>query len=301
MSLTSSSTVIQVQSSLVFDSDGKIDSEILHHMLEAGLEALGESNDAERYLQSTFGSAKTMGLKVNTLGGPGASTHVELANVLSNLLNDAGIPRKKHLIWDRYDDELSEIGYTISSKGDGPYCFGTDHTGIGYESELVSKGTVGGLLSKILVEYCDVIINMPVLKDHGIAGITGALKNHYGSIHNPNKYHSNNCNPYIADLNSLEQIKSKQRLIIMDALNVQYQGGPAYLRKWSAKCGVILLSSDPVAIDSTGWRIIEGLRKSAGLEPIKGSKREPIYIKTAADYGLGNNDPAKIRVKEIKI
>jgi uncharacterized protein (DUF362 family) len=301
MSLGSSSTVIQVQSSLVFDSDGKIDVEILHHMLEAGLEAFDTSHDAGRYLQSAFSAAKTIGMKVNTLGGPGASTHVEITNVLSNLLYDAGIARKKHLVWDRSDDELAETGYTISLRGDGPFCYGTDHQGIGYTNELVSKGTVGSLLSNILVEYCDVIINMPVLKDHGIAGVTGALKNHYGSIHNPNKYHTNNCNPYIADLNSLEQIKSKQRLIIMDALNVQYQGGPAYQRKWSAKFGALLLSSDPVAMDSIGWRIIEDLRTTAGLEPLKGSKREPIYIKTAADYGLGNDDPAKIQVKEIKI
>ncbi len=69
------------------------------------------------------------------------------------------------------------------------------------------------------------IIIMPVRKDHGVAGITGALNIHYGSIHNPNKYHGGGCNPYIADLNNLEQIKSKQRLIVMDALKVQYQGG----------------------------------------------------------------------------
>ena len=301
MIFDSSSTVIQVQSSLVFNSDGRIDIEILHQMLEAGLAALDSSNDAGRCLKSIVGPAKTIGMKVNTLGGPGASTHVEITGVLSNLLYDAGIARRRHLVWDRSDDELAETGYTISSRGDGPYCFGTDHQGIGYASELVSKGTIGGLLSNLLVEYCDVIINMPVLKDHGMAGITGALKNHYGSIHNPNKYHTNNCNPYIADLNSLEQIKSKQRLIIMDALNVQFQGGPAYQKKWSSMYGALLLSSDPVAIDSVGWRVIENLRKSAGLEPIKGSKREPIYIKTAADYGLGNGEPAKIKVKEIKI
>jgi uncharacterized protein (DUF362 family) len=296
-----SSVVAIVQSDLVITDNGGIDLDILHQMLEAGFEALSESDDATSYLHSAFGSASTVGMKVNTLGGPGASTHVELTTALTNLLTEAGIPKKKHLIWDRFDGELADIGYTINSRGDGPYCFGTDHQGVGYANDLVSKGQVGGLLSRILVDYCDALINMPVLKDHGVAGITGALKNHYGSIHNPNKYHGNGCNPYIADLNSLEQIRSRQRLIVMDALRVQFQGGPGYQRRWSAKYGALILGNDPVAIDTAGYGIIDGLRKKAGLESVKGSKREPTYIETAARYGLGNNNLEQIRIKELRV
>jgi len=35
----------------------------------------------------------------------------------------------------------------------------------------------------------DAIINVPVLKDQ-TGGLSGALKNHFGSIHNPNKMHT---------------------------------------------------------------------------------------------------------------
>jgi hypothetical protein len=44
-----------------------------------------------------------------------------------------------------------------------------------------------------------------------------ALKNMYGVIHNPNKYHPNGCNPYIADLNMLPEIRTRMRLTICDA------------------------------------------------------------------------------------
>jgi hypothetical protein len=293
------SLVVVVRSKLVIGSGGKIDLEVLNQMLEAGLE--GISGDKDDYLRTVFGSSGSVGLKINTIGGPGMSTRVELSTTLSNILAESGVPKKRQIIWDRFDEELADVGHTVSSRGDGPYCFGTDHEGIGYTEQLYSNGKVGGLLSRILVDYCESIINIPVLKDHGVAGITGALKNHYGSIHNPNKYHSNGCNPYIADLNNLEQIKSKQRLIVMDALKVQFQGGPGYQRRWATDYGALLFSADPVAIDTIGYGIIEGLRSKAGLESLKGSKREPIYLKTAADSGLGNNDLLKIKLREMTV
>jgi uncharacterized protein (DUF362 family) len=73
-----------------------------------------------------------------------------------------------------------------------------------------------------------VLINVPVLKDHDGTGITCALKNMYGVIHNPNKHHPNVCNPNIADLNMLPEIRTRMRLTIYDATTVIYEGGPEY-------------------------------------------------------------------------
>lgn len=293
-----SSTVVSVRSSLVIDSSGRFDMDILYQMLEVGLEAMSGAGDRSAYLRSLFTGDDTIGLKVNTLGGPGMSTRAEVVETLSGILDDSGLPRKNHIIWDRIDRELKAVGYALGTKG-GPLCFGTDHTGVGYANGLVSTGKIGGLLSRILIDYCSAIINIPVLKDHGISGITCSLKNHYGCIHNPNKYHDNGCDPYIADLNSLEQIRSSQRLIIVDCLKVQYHGGPAYHSSWAANYGGLLFATDPVAVDTIGYGIVESLRSKAGLEPLKGSKREPIYINRAAEYGLGSNDPGAIDLKEI--
>jgi len=288
------SRVIQVRSSLVIKDGGGIDLDILHQMMETGLNALSGNGDYGDYLQTVFTPGDVIGMKVNGLAGPGMSTRAEVVNTVSALLNEAGRPFKKQIIWDRFDRELAALGFTVNTKGSGPLCFGTDHRGVGYSPDLVSRGKVGGLLSRVLVDYCEAIINIPVLKDHGIAGITCALKNHYGSIHNPNKYHDNACDPYIADLNSLEQIRSKQRLIVVDALKIQYHGGPAYHPHWAADYGAILLGNDPVAIDALGYRIIEDMRKTAGLETLKGTRREPIYINRALEYGLGEAKTEKI-------
>ena len=294
------SVVIKVSSPLVITNDGDFDTDILYQMFEIGLNALSGDRDYPEYIRLLFSNDDVIGIKVNTLGGRGMSTRVEAVDILSGLLSDSGIPRKKHLIWDRHDWELKAVGYTLKTRS-GPLCFGTDHTGVGYSKQLVSKGKVGGLLSRILTDYCSGFVNFPVLKDHGVAGVTCSLKNHYGSIHNPNKYHDNGCDPYIADLNSLEQIRMHQRLIIADCLRVQFHGGPAYHRRWASDYGALLFGTDPVAIDTVGYGIIEDLRRNAGIEPLKGSKREPIYIQRSAQYGLGNCDPEKIKLKEFAV
>jgi len=146
-----------------------------------------------------------------------------------------------------------------------------------------------------------VLINVPVLKDHDGAGVTIALKNMYGVIHNPNKYHPNGCNPYIADLNMLPEIRRKMRLSICDATTALYEGGPGYKPQYSWKNNSLILSQDPVALDYTGWQIIERKRAEKGLKTLEADGRAPRYIATSADgqHRLGTNDPRRIVVVEV--
>ncbi len=87
----------------------------------------------------------------------------------------------------------------------------------------------------------------------------------------------------------------------MDCLKVQYHGGPAYQPAYAFDYGGILVGTDPVAIDTIGYGIIEELRKNNGREMLKGSKREPIYIKRSAEYGLGTDDPERIELLDLSI
>ncbi|GAJ12262.1 unnamed protein product, partial [marine sediment metagenome] len=195
--------------------------------------------------------------------------------------------------------DLEDAGFLISTAGEKPKCFGND--AIGYESTLTIHNSIGCLLSNALTKHCSVIINVPVLKDHGIVGITGAMKNFFGAIHNPNKYHGNLGDPYIPDLCSLPVIREKTRLIIFDALNAQYEGGPPYMPQWRWNFNGIIIGVDPVAIDYTAWQLIETERKKRGLPTLKAVGREPTYIATAADeaHNLGTNNPNQIKVVNV--
>jgi hypothetical protein len=61
------------------------------------------------------------------------------------------------------------------------------------------------------------------------------------------------------------------------------------------------VSRDPVALDYTGWQIIEQKRAEKGLKPLRALKRAPGYIATAADsaHRLGTNDPRLIERVEV--
>ncbi len=293
------SRVVRIRSSRVCLRDGRIDRGILYRMMETAIRRFCDA-DPQAYLSDLLKDSDTVGMKVNTLGGRGMSTRPELVSLLSGLLSDSGIPEKKQIVWDRSDRELEGTGFEIKSRGGLP-CLGTDHPGVGYSGSLVEKGRVAGLLSRVLTDYCGGIINIPVLKDHGIAGITCSLKNNFGCIHNPNKYHDNGCDPFVADLNSLEQIRGKQRLILVDCIKVQYHGGPAFQPAWADDYGGIMIGTDPVAVDTIGYAIVEDLRAANGREPLKGSKREPIYINRSAEYGLGTNNPEKFELIDLEI
>jgi len=236
---------------------------------------------------------------VNTLGGRGISSNLQLVEAICERLQEAGIKASDIVVWDRDTDELERVGFHVTEGGNRVQCFGTNRAG--YEEELAAYGSVGSRLSKILTQRSNVLINVPVLKDHDGAGVTIALKNMYGVIHNPNKYHPNGCNPYVADLNMLPQIKSRMRLTLCDATTVIYEGGPGYKPEHSWKCNALLVSQDPVALDSTGWQIIERKRAENGLKTLEAEGRAPHYIATAADHEhrLGMNDPRRISALEV--
>ena len=151
-------------------------------------------------------------------------------------------------------------------------------------------------MSKILTQKITALINIPFLKDHGVAGVTCAMKNHYGSIRNPGDYHGNNCDPFIAEVNSIPAIKNKTRLIICDALKPLANGGPNFNSEFVWEHRSIHIGADPVAFDFLGWQVIDARRQEIGLPTLADAGRPPKWLATAASMGLGTNDPARMEI-----
>jgi uncharacterized protein (DUF362 family) len=298
----SKSRVIVVRHSKVSDNSGKIDSDILYTMLSAGLLKLTQEKDISSCIGHFFNPTNHLGIKTNCLSGKNGSTHPELAMTISTLLNGSGINKKNIFIWDRSDRELKEAGFRINTSGNGPRCFGTDSYGVGYAG-LYTYKNIGSLFSRIFVDFTDTHINLPVLKDHTLAGITCGMKNLFGIIHNPNKYHTNNCDPYVADLASMPLVKDKIKLIICDCLSVQYNAGPSFHPQWLEKYNGLIIGTDQVAVDFVGYRILDQIRAKEELPPLKKIGEEPKYIFTAADgeHNLGNADLKNIDLIEFNL
>ena len=297
------SKVVVVRTLKVFKNSKKLDFDLLQMIVQKALSALTGEKDSREALFHFYKPSDHIGMKVNCLGGEKVATSPEVAYASFNLFRKAGFNDKKFVVWDRSNRELKDAGFSLNSKSHGLKCFGTDSGNVGYAQDFITHKDVGSLLTRIMIDRTNLQLNIPILKDHTLAGITCSLKNFFGAIHNPNKYHGNGCDPFVADLNFIPQIKNQQKLIIVDALRIQYHGGPAYHSQWYENYGGIIASSDPVAVDFVGYRIIDEIRKKHNLPSLEKAGRKPNYIFTAADpeHNLGNAKSENVDLVEINL
>jgi hypothetical protein len=168
----------------------------------------------------------------------------------------------------------------------------------GWSGSAVSFGSGSEQLAAWLQEVT-AIINVPFLKTHNIAGMTGCLKNlSHALIRRPGRYHANHCSPFVGDIVSVPQIRSKLRVHVMNALQGVFDGGPeARLANTWRHCGVIV-STDAVAADSVGLEILNERRDQTRLPRIGDSLGRVPHLRTAAERGLGTDDPDYITLLE---
>ncbi|MFH1685984.1 MAG: DUF362 domain-containing protein [bacterium] len=255
-------------------------------LLESGLKLLCSAADVSTALHELLPGGP-VGMKPNCVAHDKNSTSVALADALSDLLEESGWAANDLIVWERTSQELRQAGFKLNAASFGRRCLGTDAHPTGYSHYFYTSGEVNSLVSSILTETVNSNINLPILKDHSLAGLSCGLKNMYGAINNPNKYHDNNCDPHVAHVNNLAPIKKTQRLTVVDAVSVQYHRGPGYSPKHVAWYGGIVLSKDPVAADIVGLTILEHLRTSHGLPTLEASGRPAKYLSSAEFLGLG--------------
>ncbi len=268
-------------------------SELLRKLLEAAMQRLTAAPDAAGAWRKLFQPKDRVGIKVNTLG---LSTHPVVADAIVAGLRGADVPAENIIVWDRFDVELAAAGFKLNRSSGGLQCRGTDaeRIGSGYRPEVEISGEIGSCFSKIVAEDVDVLICVPVLKDHNLAGASLGMKNFYGAIHNPNKYHEYNCDPYVVDVVSHRFIRPKWRLTVCDGTQAQCNGGPARHPGFAWPFGGLIVSTDFVAADAVAADLLEAERRARGLPSLADDNRPPKHIATAAARGLGVGDLSRI-------
>jgi hypothetical protein len=162
-------------------------------------------------------------------------------------------------------------------------------------------------LGRLLTRTVNKVVCLPVLKDHGSAGVTGALKNmSHGSVNNVARSHSaadtNACNMFIPEVVDHPVLRKKCVLQIMDGVNGVFQKGPFGRNpEFTWEYNGLFFATDPVAMDHIEWRIIDAKRKEKSLPPVAATGktgldpldtegfdiRQPQHIPLAANLGLG--------------
>lgn len=137
-----------------------------------------------------------------------------------------------------------------------------------------------------LVLEADVFINVPILKNHGGAQLTMAMKNLMGNVWDRKTWHRDDLHQCIADFATFR----KPTLNVLDAYLVMKYNGP---RGVSVDDVVLmksqLLSTDMVALDVAGSKLF-------GMNP-----NNIRYITLAASKGVGRTDLESLNIKRIML
>ena len=280
--------------------------EIARRMVEKALTTFTGAGNIADALAKFIHKDDVVAVKVNGIAGQrGATMAVNFEVILPVVegLVAMGVPPEKITVYEQFPSYLR--GTRINVKGNKlPKGVKAEIHGNSVASmkPIAVFETVKTRYVRFLTE-ATAVIDMTQIKDHSICGYTGCLKNMtHGSITNPSDHHAHHASPQIAVLYNHPIMKSRVRLHITDAFKIIYDQGPLDKNpKRRIPHGAIYVSTDPVAMDTIGWKVIEQARKDNGLKTLSQVKRAPTYIAKAADLGLGVHAESKIRMTEVTI
>jgi len=293
------SKVVVARDAALHGSDGKLDEKRVQALLDRAIATYTGHDKPVDAWKRIVPVGKVIGLKVNGLGGKGISTHKALVLAVCERLQQAGVKPSEIIVWDRNARDIEACGLTINTDPSRIRVYGSDVAG--FEEQQDVWGSARIKLAKILTRECAMVIGMPILKDHGGAGVTFAMKNMYGVVDRPMDLHAGGCNPGVADLNCIPAVREKVRFTIGDAMTSVYDGGPGFKPERLWQPNALIVGEDRVAVDQTAWQMIERKRAEVGMPTLEAAKRPPRYIATAADqaHNLGFNDPQRIHLMEV--
>lgn len=315
--------------------DNHVSEPRVRRMIERGMKELtGEPTSAAAWSRF-FHPADVVGVKINPSGAPACCSSPEIVREVIAGLRSAGVEAHQIIIFDRYTDELRFGSYHALAPV-GVQVLGIerrygDLTGydmnVYCEADFFGEWETRSYLASVVARTVTKIVNIPTMKDHSAAGVTGCLKNlGYGSFNNVARSHQppiTFTDPLIGLMCSVEPLRSKAVLHFMDGMRQVWHGGPlTQLQDFIAQPGLLLVGTDPVAMDTIELETITKKRESEGAislwdrnpanitsnnqefyhNPRKNLfYRQPAHIEAAGRLGLGVWETAKIDHRKIRI
>ncbi|MFH1743073.1 MAG: DUF362 domain-containing protein [bacterium] len=289
------SGVIEVHRTGIIGKNNRPDPAGTLEMLDRAMRELtGEKSRRDQWARF-ISSEDVVGLKVNGLGGPFMCTKHELVQAVIRGLLEVGVKENNIIVWDNNDRHTQAIGLELNTGSTGVRVYSSQADVAGFDESETQFGAGSTKLSKILTEQITALINLPIVKDHAIAGTTLSLKNlSHGITNNPGSHHADGCDPFIAEINAIPVVQQKHRLVVMDGLRGCFNGGPGYKEEWASNYESILVSTDRLAMDTICTERIEATREAKGMPSLVEAQRPTRYLATAARLGLGQSEKDRI-------
>jgi uncharacterized protein (DUF362 family) len=324
--------VVAVHADASVDSAHRVNADVVREMLSRGIRSLtGAASDADAW-RRFFGPADVVGIKLNCSGAPDVCSTPEVVGEIVRNVVGAGVDPKNIYLYERFENQVVTVPYAKfvpaginiqtaerqrgATRGYDPYTY--------VEVDFFGEEDTRSNLTRLVSERLTKIVNVPNMKDHGASGVTGCLKNiAYGSFSNVARSHRSektNTLSFIGTLASVEPLRSRTVLHVMDGLKGVWHGGPFVKDpRFVFYPKQILVGTDPVAIDRQLLDVIERKREEEHApsvwdrspQHIRDDKpldpdfnpfvREPGHIEYASRLGLGLYDQDKIRTTRIEI
>jgi hypothetical protein len=276
--------------------------EAAKEMLTRAMTELTGKPDLATALQQFVHKDDIVVVKVNGIAKQNMGTNKELVLPFLEGLIAAGVPAASITVLEQYGDFLAGTRINAANVPSGIKVVTHGNGNATMDYRLIPGTGTSTKFTRYLTE-ATAAFNFSLIKDHSICGNTGTLKNMtHGCSINPQDFHVHHASPQIAQMYAQDVIKSRVRLCITDGFKVMYDGGPLWKRPEAVKPHEsVYVTTDPVAMDTIGWELVEKLRAEHNLKTLTEAGREPGYIKAAADLGLGIHDRSKITLKEVAI
>jgi uncharacterized protein (DUF362 family) len=307
----------------------RVSQPIVRRLLEQAMRELTGESSARHAWAKFIDPEDIVGVKINPSGAPACCSSPEIIREIVSAVRSAGVPARNIIIYDRYSYEI-DVGSYQALVPPGVRIVGIQDAflggGVGYEPTVYCDANFFGeweprsYMASIVANEVTKIINVPTMKDHSAAGVTGALKNlAYGTFNNVARTHRaphSFTKPVIGLMCTVEPLRSKAVLHIMDGMRQVWHGGPlTQVQDFIDQTGILMVATDPVALDTIELEAIEKKRRERGapslwqhdatsITPEGGifyrdpSKnlffRQPGHIAAAGELGLGIHDIKRI-------
>jgi hypothetical protein len=317
---------------------GVANAEAVREMMARGMRTLTGAATTPDAWRRFFEPADHVGIKVNCGGYPHCVSAYEIVAEVVRQLTGIGVPLSQIYLYERFQNQLDEVNYAPHLPEGLPIVAAeranrnVDNSGYDpatyLEADLFGEEDTRSNMMRLVSQRLTKIVNIPNMKDHGATGVTGCLKNvAYGSFSNVARTHQNGKShtySVVGTLASIEPLRSRTVLQIMDGLRGVWHGGPfARTTRYVFYPRQIMFGTDPVAIDRLLLDIIEKERRAHGAISIWDRSpsslkiddgrardadpnvniiiREPGHVEYASTLGLGVYDRARIRVEEVRV
>jgi uncharacterized protein (DUF362 family) len=309
----------------------KVDVPAVKEMISRGMTTLTGDRDPRDSWARFFNDRDVVGVKVNCSGAPGAMSMPDIVAEICRNLMTVGVKPENIYIHERNAGQMKAANYpAFIPKGvrvaavrellgwdPDVYC----------EVQFFNEEDTRSFLARYVTQRFTKIVNVPNMKDHGASGVTGCLKNiAYGEFGNVDRSHfrkKTHTRTYIGTLATIEPLRSRTVLHIMDGLRGVWHAGPfSPDRRFRFYPKQMKFGTDPVALDRELLDVIDNERQARGAISVweRSDKfynedrkvwendpnvnrfiREPGHIEYASKLGLGVYDIPRIDSKKITL